>query len=247
MPLQMVKRLLLWFVFLPDPAESNGSRTILETPAPSNTDSSSRLHRIFRLEHILPGILLETSPPVCPPKSASVRRTHGFYAVIISVFIWFLSLSLSLSQFLICGMCGVLCARKRTGLIVNDFIFSACCICGLIGGILNFQFVRALSRRPDSLRSLHLAAMTIACLGISSCTLSTWLTCRLASSEQQRMFLEREHSLHHSHEMAEKEPYTHGSFCVSNRRSWTTPATGFPRSPTTATPPLFDNRHTLLP
>ncbi|KAF0024733.1 hypothetical protein F2P81_023535 [Scophthalmus maximus] len=40
---------------------------------------------------------------------------------------------------------------------------------------------------------------------ISSCTLSTWLTCRLASSEQQRMFLEREHSLHHSHEMTEKE------------------------------------------
>ncbi|XP_062301639.1 transmembrane protein 196 [Osmerus eperlanus] len=100
-------------------------------------------------------------------------------------------------------MCGILCAKKRTGLIM--ILFSACCICGLIGGILNFQFVRALSRRPDSLRSLHLAAMTLACLGISSCTLSTWLTCRLASSEQQRMFLEREHSLHHSHEMAEKE------------------------------------------
>nr|XP_029502084.1 transmembrane protein 196-like [Oncorhynchus nerka] len=98
-------------------------------------------------------------------------------------------------------------------------LFSACCICGLIGGILNFQFVRALSRRPDSLRSLHLAAMTIACLGISSCTLSTWLTCRLASSEQQRMFLEREHSLHHSHEMAEKEPYTHGSFEILDNSS----------------------------
>ncbi|XP_024299182.1 transmembrane protein 196 isoform X1 [Oncorhynchus tshawytscha] len=120
--------------------------------------------------------------------------------------------------FLICGMCGVLCARKRTGLIM--ILFSACCICGLIGGILNFQFVRALARRPDSLRSLHLAAMTIACLGISSCTLSTWLTCRLASSEQQRMFLEREHSLHHSHEMAEKEPYTHGSF-VRNKHTLT--------------------------
>ncbi|KAA8585961.1 hypothetical protein FQN60_007530, partial [Etheostoma spectabile] len=63
------------------------------------------------------------------------------------------------SPFLVCGMCGVLCARKRTGLIVR----------------------------------------------ISFCTLSTWLTCRLASSEQQRMFLEREHSLHHSHEMTEKE------------------------------------------
>ncbi|CAL8361896.1 unnamed protein product [Arctogadus glacialis] len=85
-------------------------------------------------------------------------------------------------------------------------VFSACCICGLIGGILNFQFVRALSKRPDTaMHSVHLAAMTLACLGISSCTLSAWLTCRLASSEQQRMFLEREHSLHHSHEMAEKE------------------------------------------
>ncbi|XP_057210817.1 transmembrane protein 196 isoform X5 [Triplophysa rosa] len=82
--------------------------------------------------------------------------------------------------------------------------FSSCCICGLIGGILNFQFVRALVKRPDAMRSLHLAVMSLACLGISSCTLSTWLTCRLASSEQQRMFLEREHSLHHSHEMAEK-------------------------------------------
>nr|XP_057902902.1 uncharacterized protein LOC131101618 isoform X1 [Doryrhamphus excisus] len=81
----------------------------------------------------------------------------------------------------------------------------SCCICGLIAGILNFQFVRALSKRPDSMQSIHLAAMTLACLGISSCTLSTWLTCRLASSEQQRMFLEREHSLHHSHEMSEKD------------------------------------------
>ncbi|XP_041665642.1 transmembrane protein 196 isoform X1 [Cheilinus undulatus] len=106
-------------------------------------------------------------------------------------------------EFLVCGMCGVLCARKRTGLIM--ILFSACCICGLIGGILNFQFVRALNKRPDSMNSIHLAAMTLACLGISSCTLSTWLTCRLASSEQQRMFLEREHSLHHSHEMTEKE------------------------------------------
>ncbi|TNM92961.1 hypothetical protein fugu_018363 [Takifugu bimaculatus] len=105
--------------------------------------------------------------------------------------------------FLVCGLCGVLCAWKRTGLIM--ILFSACCICGLIGGILNFQFVRALSKRPDSASSIHLAAMTLACLGITSCTLCTWLTCRLASSEQQRMFHEREHSLHHSHEMAEKE------------------------------------------
>ncbi|KTG06570.1 hypothetical protein cypCar_00025793, partial [Cyprinus carpio] len=104
--------------------------------------------------------------------------------------------------FLVCGLCGMLCARKRTGLIM--ILFSSCCICGLIGGILNFQFVRALVKRPDGMHSLHLAIMSLACLGISSCTLSTWLTCRLASSEQQRMFLEREHSLHHSQEMAEK-------------------------------------------
>lgn len=44
-------------------------------------------------------------------------------------------------------------------------LFSACCICGLIGGILNFQFVRALNKRPDSMHSIHLAAMTLACLG----------------------------------------------------------------------------------
>ncbi|KAG7501216.1 hypothetical protein JOB18_043046 [Solea senegalensis] len=113
-------------------------------------------------------------------------------------------------HFLVCGMCGVLCARKRTGLIM--ILFSACCICGLIGGILNFQFVRAMNKRPDTMHSIHLAAMTLACLGISSCTLSTWLTCRLASSEQQRMFLEREHSLHHSHEMTEK------CACVSSQQ-----------------------------
>lgn len=101
------------------------------------------------------------------------------------------------------------CNRHKPLMICMFFLsqmilFSSCCICGLIGGILNFQFVRALVKRPDTMRSLHLAVMSLACLGISSCTLSTWLTCRLASSEQQRMFLEREHSLHHSHEMAEK-------------------------------------------
>ncbi|XP_031442386.1 transmembrane protein 196 [Clupea harengus] len=111
--------------------------------------------------------------------------------------------------FLLCGLCGMLCARKRTGLIM--ILFSACCICGLIGGILNFQFVRALVKRPGALPSLHMAAMTLACLGVSSCTLSTWLTCRLASTEQQRMFLEREHSLHHSHEMTEKETLDNSS------------------------------------
>ncbi|KAJ8415866.1 hypothetical protein AAFF_G00404230 [Aldrovandia affinis] len=80
----------------------------------------------------------------------------------------------------------------------------SCCICGLIGGILNVQFVRALAKRPDAQRSLHLAALSLASLGIAVCTLSTWLTCRLASTEQRRMFLEREHSLHHSQEMTEK-------------------------------------------
>ncbi|XP_066570699.1 transmembrane protein 196 [Amia ocellicauda] len=105
--------------------------------------------------------------------------------------------------FLICGLCGVICAKKKSGLIM--ILFSACCICGLIGGILNFQFVRALVKKSTALYSLHLAAMALACLGIGGCTLSAWLTCRLASNEQQRMFLEREHSLHHSHEMTEKE------------------------------------------
>ncbi|XP_026857212.2 transmembrane protein 196 isoform X2 [Electrophorus electricus] len=114
------------------------------------------------------------------------------------------------SPFLICGLCGMLCAKKRTGLIM--ILFSACCICGLIGGILNVQFVRALARRPgDATHSLHLAAISLACLGISGCTLSAWLTCRLAGTEQQRMFLEREHSLHHSHEMAEKETLDNSS------------------------------------
>lgn len=49
-------------------------------------------------------------------------------------------------------------------------LFSACCICGLIGGILNFQFVRALTKRPDSMHSIHLAAMTLACLGKQNMT-----------------------------------------------------------------------------
>ncbi|XP_068092091.1 transmembrane protein 196 isoform X3 [Hyperolius riggenbachi] len=104
-----------------------------------------------------------------------------------------------LGSFLICGVCGIFCAKKKSGLIM--ILFSACCICGLIGGILNIQFLRALSKRSP----LHLASMSLACIGISGCTISTWLTCRLASYEQRRMFLEREHSLHHSHEMTEKE------------------------------------------
>ncbi|XP_063306794.1 transmembrane protein 196 [Pelobates fuscus] len=110
--------------------------------------------------------------------------------------------------FLICGVCGIFCAKKKSGLIM--ILFSACCICGLIGGILNIQFLRALTKRSSSLYSLHLASISLACIGISGCTISTWLTCRLASYEQRRMFLEREHSLHHSHEMTEKETAENG-------------------------------------
>ncbi|CAI5788604.1 Hypothetical predicted protein [Podarcis lilfordi] len=84
-------------------------------------------------------------------------------------------------------------------------LFSACCICGLIGGILNFQFLRALTKKSSALYPLHVTSMSLACIGIGGCTLSSWLTCRLASYEQRRMFSEREHSLHHSHEMGEKE------------------------------------------
>ncbi|XP_018124983.1 transmembrane protein 196 isoform X2 [Xenopus laevis] len=107
------------------------------------------------------------------------------------------------SPFLICGVCGIFCAKKKSGLIM--ILFSACCICGLIGGILNIQFLRALNKRSSSLYSLYIASMSLACIGICCCTISTWLTCRLASYEQRRMFLEREHSLHHSHEMTEKD------------------------------------------
>ncbi|XP_051872897.1 transmembrane protein 196 [Pristis pectinata] len=105
------------------------------------------------------------------------------------------------SPFLICGICGIVCAKKKSGRIM--ILFSACCICGLIGGILNFQFLRAVAKRTFTY-PIYLASMSMACLGIAGCTLSAWLTCRLASNEQQRMFLERDHSLHHSHEMTEK-------------------------------------------
>ncbi|XP_062898361.1 transmembrane protein 196 isoform X1 [Mobula hypostoma] len=104
--------------------------------------------------------------------------------------------------FLICGICGIVCAKKKSGRIM--ILFSACCICGLIGGILNFQFLRAVAKRTFTY-PIYLASMSMACLGIVGCTLSAWLTCRLASNEQQRMFLERDHSLHHSHEMTEKD------------------------------------------
>ncbi|XP_018975529.1 transmembrane protein 196 [Cyprinus carpio] len=104
--------------------------------------------------------------------------------------------------FLVCGLCGILCAKKRTG--VTMILFSACCVCGLIGGILNVQFVHAMVKRTNSLYYLHLAFLCLDSLGILGCTLSTWLTCRLASCEQKRLFLERDLSLHHSVEMGEK-------------------------------------------
>uniref|UniRef100_A0A673H2K3 Transmembrane protein 196 n=1 Tax=Sinocyclocheilus rhinocerous TaxID=307959 RepID=A0A673H2K3_9TELE len=105
--------------------------------------------------------------------------------------------------FLVCGLCGILCAKKRTGVTL-------CCICGLIGGILNVQFVRAVVKRANSLYYLHLAFLCLTSLGILGCTLSTWLTCRLASCEQKRLFLERDLSLHHSVEMGEKVKATCG-------------------------------------
>ncbi|XP_007897887.1 transmembrane protein 196 isoform X3 [Callorhinchus milii] len=85
--------------------------------------------------------------------------------------------------FLICGICGIVCAKKKSGLI----------------------FLRALGKGTAFVYPIHVASMSMACLGIAGCTLSAWLTCRLASNEQQRMFLEREHSLHHSHEMTDKD------------------------------------------
>uniref|UniRef100_A0A674HG03 Transmembrane protein 196 n=1 Tax=Taeniopygia guttata TaxID=59729 RepID=A0A674HG03_TAEGU len=118
------------------------------------------------------------------------------------------------SGFLLCGVCGILCAKKKSGLVM--ILFSACCICGLIGGILNFQFLRALTKKSSALYSLHLASMSLACIGIGGCTLSSWLTCRLASYEQRRMFSEREHSLHHSHEMAEKVSCVSSLICSAS-------------------------------
>lgn len=54
---------------------------------------------------------------------------------------------------------------QLTPLVFQMILFSACCICGLIAGILNVQFVRALNKRPDKMQTIHLAAMTLACLG----------------------------------------------------------------------------------
>ncbi|XP_072365292.1 transmembrane protein 196 isoform X3 [Scyliorhinus torazame] len=84
--------------------------------------------------------------------------------------------------FLICGICGIVCAKKKSGRI----------------------FLRAVPKKRAVTFPIHIASMSMACLGIVGCTLSAWLTCRLASNEQQRMFLERDHSMHHSHEMTDK-------------------------------------------
>ncbi|XP_078391233.1 transmembrane protein 196 isoform X2 [Cetorhinus maximus] len=84
--------------------------------------------------------------------------------------------------FLICGICGIICAKKKSGRI----------------------FLRAVAKRTAFAFPIHVASMSMACLGIVGCTLSAWLTCRLANNEQQRMFLERDHSMHHSHEMTDK-------------------------------------------
>ncbi|XP_078391259.1 transmembrane protein 196 isoform X6 [Cetorhinus maximus] len=86
------------------------------------------------------------------------------------------------SPFLICGICGIICAKKKSGRI----------------------FLRAVAKRTAFAFPIHVASMSMACLGIVGCTLSAWLTCRLANNEQQRMFLERDHSMHHSHEMTDK-------------------------------------------
>ncbi|XP_061053693.1 transmembrane protein 196 isoform X4 [Eubalaena glacialis] len=119
-------------------------------------------------------ILLNRRPPdnqmPCSIHSTLISKGHRM-------------LNSQLDQFLLCGICGILCAKKKSGLV----------------------FLRAVTKKTSSLYPLHLASMSLACIGIGGCTLSSWLTCRLASYEQRRMFSEREHSLHHSHEMAEKE------------------------------------------
>uniref|UniRef100_A0A8C2PSL5 Transmembrane protein 196 n=1 Tax=Cyprinus carpio TaxID=7962 RepID=A0A8C2PSL5_CYPCA len=71
-------------------------------------------------------------------------------------------------------------------------------------GILNVQFLCEYVKWSNSLYSLHLAFLCLASLGMLGFILSTWLTCRLASWEQKRLFLERDLSLHHSVEMDEK-------------------------------------------
>uniref|UniRef100_A0A8C1WSV6 Transmembrane protein 196 n=1 Tax=Cyprinus carpio TaxID=7962 RepID=A0A8C1WSV6_CYPCA len=86
--------------------------------------------------------------------------------------------------FLVCGLCGILCAKKKTGLTM-----------------IMFSFLCEYVKWSNSLYSLHLAFL---CLGMLGFILSTWLTCRLASWEQKRLFLERDLSLHHSVEMDEK-------------------------------------------
>lgn len=90
---------------------------------------------------------------------------------------------------------------------------------------LSFRFQHVISKDSSLVHWSETWIFTKSCssAGISSCTLSTWLTCRLASSEQQRMFMEREHSLHHSHEMTEKVRRTVAAhdMCVNTLRHQT--------------------------
>uniref|UniRef100_A0A8C2PSQ9 Transmembrane protein 196 n=1 Tax=Cyprinus carpio TaxID=7962 RepID=A0A8C2PSQ9_CYPCA len=102
--------------------------------------------------------------------------------------------------FLVCGLCGILCAKKRTGLTVRVHLLYLL----TYWGILNVQFLCEYVKWSNSLYSLHLAFLCLASLGMLGFILSTWLTCRLASWEQKRLFLERDLSLHHSVEMDEK-------------------------------------------
>ncbi|CAN0384807.1 unnamed protein product [Lampetra planeri] len=109
--------------------------------------------------------------------------------------------------FLLCGVCGVFCAKRKSGRLM--ILFSALCICGLIAGILSFRFQRSWRRgggaagRPEG--HVAVASLSVAGVGVAGCAASAWLTCRLARNEQRRMFVEMEHSLHHTHELTERE------------------------------------------
>ncbi|XP_078475356.1 transmembrane protein 196 [Lampetra planeri] len=106
--------------------------------------------------------------------------------------------------FLLCGVCGVFCAKRKSGRLM--ILFSALCICGLIAGILSFRFVwrrgGGAAGRPEG--HVAVASLSVAGVGVAGCAASAWLTCRLARNEQRRMFVEMEHSLHHTHELTER-------------------------------------------
>ncbi|XP_061432465.1 transmembrane protein 196 [Lethenteron reissneri] len=57
--------------------------------------------------------------------------------------------------------------------------------------------------RPEG--HVAVASLSVAGVGVAGCAASAWLTCRLARNEQRRMFVEMEHSLHHTHELTERE------------------------------------------